>query len=317
MKISLSMVRKIIMLALLVVILIRPTFSTESSQKSLSNLNVWFVVDATGSMVAKDVDNGNKRRFELVQEDVEYITSKIPGAKYGIIVQDYASYLAAPMSSSADSVISAKPYLVPKYSFHAQPTELSELLDATYSSINDYEKSQPNRSDVIVFMSDGEDVSERGKIISSKNLASVIDGAIVLGYGTTAGSIIEEISSIGSRTDENGIVKDDYVTYYKDDPKITTDSKHRVISKLNESNLNRIAASLNGEYYHRDNGVVPDDAISKIKDAASEVYEDTDSETSTGSELYWIFAILLLAVLLWDIEEFLLKILAERETKHD
>lgn len=317
MKINLSMIRKIIMLVLLIIILIRPTFSTESSQKSLSNLNIWFVVDATGSMVAKDVDNGNKRRFELVQEDVADIVKRVPGAKYGVIVQDYTSYLVAPMTTSADAIISTKPYLMPKYSYYAQPTELSELLDAAYSSISSYEKTYPERNDVIVFMSDGEDVSERAKIVSTKNLSSLLDGAVVLGYGSTTGSIIEEISPPTSYSDDDGISEDFYVTFYKDNDKVVTDDKHRVISKLDENNLNRIATSVNGKYYHRDGGAVPDNVISDIQKSATEAQADPDSETTTGAEIYWIFAILLLAVLLWDTEEFIVKLLAERETKHD
>lgn len=312
---SISFYRRLAMILMLILIIIRPTLSTEQSEREMTNLNVWFVADATGSMVAKDVDKGAKRRFEMVGDDIETIVKKIPGAKYSLLVQDYASYIAAPMTNSGDAIIAAKPYLKPKNSLYSKPSNLTELLQYANTRIAKYKERYPERNNVLVFASDGEDVSG-SEITIPNQMDSLVDGVVVLGYGSTSGSLIEEIVSNYSNegNDYNSISPNRYVVYYGKDPNITTDSQHQVISKINESNLERIASSLGGEYFHRESGEIPSESIDRLTNSASLVASGSDTPVSSGSDIYWVFAIILVLLLLWEGEEMLNRFLTERKS---
>ncbi len=309
--------RRFLMVVMIVLILARPQLSPEDAKRELTNLNIWFVVDATGSMVAKDVDNKTTRRYEKVQADITEIVTKLPGAKYGIIAQDYASYVASPISTNADATIGAEAYIKPKNTLYALPTNLSELLEYASEKIATYRKRTPERANVLIFMSDGEDISDK-EVTVPNGLTSSLEGAFVFGYGTTEGSLIENIGGqVDGEYDSAAIVPDDYVIYYGDDERVEINSSHRVISKINETNLKKIASGLHGNYHHRENGAVPASVIDAFTNIAmSKPTESTEENTSTGGESYWIFALILLFLLLWECEDTMLKLLSEREVKH-
>ena len=158
-----------------------------------------------------------------------------------------------------------------------------------------------------------------GKAIQlSKELPGLIDQAIILGYGSVNGSRIEVI---GGMNDDNAefdytVISKEYVTYFGDDPNVTVDSNHNVISKINEANLQQIANTLHGDYYHREDDNMPNAVISALTAAASIQHDSSDTTTNTRAETYWVFAILLLVLLAWEGEDILIRILAERNKKN-
>lgn len=306
--------RRLGMLILTLLMLFRFTISSEISERETSNLNVWFVVDATGSMVAKDVKNGDKRRFEQAQDDAAYIVSKLPGAKYSIIVQDFSTYSAVPMTFNADAIGAAAPYFKPKDSYYTKPSDFTEVFAYTAQRLAKYKERYPERNNVIVFMSDGEDVS--GKSIQlPQNLPGLLDKAIVFGYGSASGSLIEMVGIVGEDGSDFTAITNEYVTYFGDDSNISVDDKHRVISKINETNLQQIANTLHGDYYHREDNNMPNAVISALASAASIQHDPSGTTTNTGAETYWVFAILLLILLAWEGEDVLARVLSERSKK--
>ena len=307
--------RRLAMVVLLLLIIIRPTISSEISEREMSNLNVWLVVDATGSMVAKDVDNGNKRRFEQTQDDAARIVSQLHGAKYSVIVQDFSTYSAVPMTFNADAVISSALYFRPKDSYYTKPSDFTEVFTYVAQRIAKYKQRYPERSNIVVFMSDGEDVS--GKTIQlPQELAGLIEKAVVLGYGSTEGSLIEMVGGLSEDGFDYTAITNDYVMYFGNNPNVSVDSNHRVISKINETNLQQIANSLHGDYYHRENGDVPNSVITTLATAATIRSNPSDTTTNTGAEIYWFFAVLLLILLAWEGEDLLMRVLAERNRKN-
>ncbi len=307
--------RRLLIAVSLIIILIRPTIANEDSKRESTNLNIWFVVDATGSMVAKDVDGGTKRRYEKVQDDIAEIASLVPGAKYGLIVQDYTNYNASPMSYSADGIIAAGAYVMPKPSFYSLPTDISDLLSFTQNRVINYKNTHPERSNAIIVMSDGEDVSG-GNIRVPAALVSTVDATIVLGYGSESGSLLETINYPSSTRTDGMINENNYVTYYGDDESITVDDYHRVISKINENNLQSVAEQTNGQYYHRESGNAPSEITEKLKSTASIIKNTKASDTTSRGEIYYIVALVLVLILLWECEELVYELLLEKEGNH-
>lgn len=315
---SISFWRRVSIVVLLVLILIRPTISTDSSKRSSSNLNIWFVVDATNSMVAKDVENGNTRRYEKVQSDLATIVNNVPGARYGLIIQDYATSVVVPSTSDANAVIAAKSYVAPKSTINSRPTALKELLDYAGETISGVKTAHPERTNALVFMSDGEDTSNVD-YTSQPELKNLVDSSVVFGYGSTEGATVENVRTVSSISANNGeIIDEDYKLYYDNNFEqygLIKDDKGHVLSRINEQSLNSLASSLSGKYYHRENGDVPSEAINTIKNTATNL-TSSDSSASTKGQLYWLFAILLLAILLWEGEEFIVNLLLEKENKN-
>ena len=315
---SLAFWRRIGMAVMLVMILIRPTLSGGNSPRKEINLNIWFVADATGSMVAKDIDNGSTRRYEKASKDMESIVKQIPGAKYALIVQDYYSYTASPLSTSADAIISASGYLMPKNSLDAQPTNLADLLSFSSDAIAKNHERSPDRINAMVFMSDGEDLSGATTEVPD-SLAKVVKNSIVLGYGTKEGKAVEKVGISGDTWDDsrpNEINPDECWKYFYKDGKYDTDSNDCVVSKIHESNLQSIATSISGSYFHRESGDVPSEIINALKKGTSLINSESASDVNSRLEIYWIFALILLVLVFWEGAEILTRILNEREVNH-
>ena len=96
--------RRIGILIVMLLLLLRPVFHGGYSEAQLTNLNVYFLVDLTNSMVAKDCEKGELRRFEKVKQDIKDISRQFPGAQYSVIAQDISTYVAMPLSTSLDSL---------------------------------------------------------------------------------------------------------------------------------------------------------------------------------------------------------------------
>lgn len=306
-----TILRRILIAVFLALTIFRPTFSTETTAEKTTNLNIWFVVDATGSMVASDVDGG-KRRFEKVAEDITAISKHVSGAKYSLIVQDYTTYTAMPLTYNADAIIAAKSSVTPKSSIYSKATDLNQLLKYAADRIATYKTNNPDRRNAVIIMTDGEDVS--GNRIEASVLSRAADSLFVFGYGSLAGTTIEEINS-PYLIEKDGVISNDCVKYFGNNQDIVTNDAHCVVSKINEDNLKEIAKVSNGKYYHREDDKNIAEIANSLRSTAT-VINETTANVSSRKELYYLFAFGLLLSLLWEGEELLLKLLSEKENKH-
>ncbi len=293
--------RRIAMLAILALILARPAFFGGTSELQTNNLAIYFVVDMTSSMVVEDQNAGSKYRYEQAKDDLKNIANEFPGSQFSVIALDTSIYTAIPMSYNADSVNSAIESVSPKTTKNGIGTDLSSLLEHTTKHISSFSKDNPNLSIIVFFLSDGEDNSGRQLSIDS-SLASLVDGGAVFGYGSENGGKIHTIETNSWPL----IVSDDCLRHSIND-------KSCVVSTINELNLQRIAKSLNVNYYLRDSNNLPMDAINKIK---KQIQYSGSKSTDDYIDCYWVLAIILLALLLWDFYDSFNKILAERSSKH-
>ena len=128
------------------------------------------------------------------------------------------------------------------------------------------------RERVVFIMSDGENNNnERTEDLTS--LSKYIDNGAVLGYGTTSG----------------GTMKVKYVNYdvtYE----TVTDMGSPAVSRLDESNLRKIASDMNIDYIYMDDTSNIDNKLDKIDDIelTSEV-----NKNSNYADIYYYFAFVL------------------------
>ncbi len=290
--------RRIGVIALLIIALLRPVINGGQAERKLNDLNVFFVVDNTGSMVAKDMNGGSKRRYEAVSEDIKKIATTLSGARFSVISLDYNVHQAAPLSTDASMIKDYAEKLLPKNSYYSQKSDLHSLLEYTSERIGTYSERHPERNSVMFLFTDGED-NTSGSTSVPQGLSNNISGGAVFGYGSKNGSKIESI-------DYKGEISDRY---------IRNKNGNDGISAINSSNLAAIAESINIPYYDRSN---PDDITGNVDALVGNAmkFSGDDELTEATIDFYWVFAILAIGLILWDFAEVLYKLFLERkETK--
>ena len=310
-------IRRAIMLILMSLVLARPAFLSGQAKSELNNLNIYFVVDATNSMSARDVEGNG--RYVKVAKDIYEITKAFPGSRYSVIIEDNKVYTAVPSSTSTEFLSSiwsedktfqsSSSMVAPKAINYSHGSDLEILLAKADEQIRDYVKRYPTRSNVFFFMSDGENIT--GNTVNSHaTLKNNIATGAVFGYGTAEG---EKVINNGWGTSEID----------EDNPKNCLmrvfDTTHKtrdycVISSLDETSLNKIASNLDLKYYHRESGKVPEEVIKNINSLIT--YSSSDESSSAKTDIYWIFSIILIGLLLWDFREVLDNVMRERGYKN-
>lgn len=289
--------RRISIMALILLTLAHPVILGGHTERNNSNLNVHFIVDCTGSMVAKDMNGGTMRRYEVVKRDINDIIALFPGAKFSISVLDYSARSAMPLSSDANTVKAFADSLRPASTYYASDSSLKNMVENALERIKKYKERDAERANIAIIMTDGEDNASSGGVNISYE-AGLLDGGSVIGYGSEAGVAIEFVNSSGE-IDENYFVHEN--TTYKDH-----------ISKLNEANLNRIADTLSIPYYNRSNNTGLFDRTDNFINL-EEVFKRDDSEADSYIELYWALFLVAFALLLWDFAGIIDGFLLERK----
>ncbi len=285
-------------------ILLRPMLTGGINVKQANNLNLFFVVDSTASMSAKDIGGGHKKRYEQVREDIKELAKNFGGSRYSIIVEDNSIFTAMPVSSNADMLESSIYGIKSRNYMYSAGTNLDELIEYANERIAKYNRSNPERTSILFFFSDGEDTNDRplSSIVSIKSAAS---GGAVFGYGTTKGATMDENTMTNSAIEGEEPQKEE---------ECISNFKGCVISKINEDNLKSIADTLKVDYYNRTSGgSIPKELIDEISESI--VYED-DVAYAGATDLYWIFSSIILILLIVDFKDILVRVLKEREIKH-
>jgi len=292
-----TFMRRIGMLALVLVILARPMVPDTSENKTSANFNVYFAVDMTGSMVAKDYDNQTTRRYEKVIADIKQIAQTFPNAKYTIMVEDYACHTELPLSSSLSELEKTADALKPKTTVMSTGSDLNALLNYVSSHMDTYRARQADQKNVLFVFSDGEDTKSQANI--SDTLKTMLASGAVFGYGSDNGIQIEQIGHY------NEILENNFV-YYADD---NHQNAGNYISKINETKLNEVANAAGIVYLRRtDDGIKTADLNTIAEKAAA-----NDHSLINYVDTYWIFSLILLSLLLWEFATVLNKLLLERK----
>ncbi|MBR5419112.1 VWA domain-containing protein [Candidatus Saccharibacteria bacterium] len=286
--------RRIAIAILVLFVLMRPTVINVEAERYINKLNVYFIIDNSGSMVTKDMDNGKKYRYEVVYEDVAKFVDLFAGAKFSAFVCDYDSYQATPLSGSTSSILSFANNSHPKNNILNSWTNISNLLETASDKIEVYNKKNPDRASIVFIMSDGEESGDNEGTISAvpTNLAKNIVGGAVIGYGKTDNN--KKVTKVVF--DEPA--EDQYVDH---------------VSKLDEDNLRFIAEKLSLNYYERESFDELFDDSTRFLSQYSQYEQEGD--INSRFELYWLFALLIVGLLIWDFSDILNELFSERKAK--
>lgn len=306
--------RLIAILFLGVLMLARPQFPGGKVETRDNNIDVYFAVDTTGSMVGKDMKD-NKRRLEQAKEDIITIAKQIPGARYTVFAQSAVSYQATPLLSDLDALQNAADGLFYPITNASSGTSLSDLLDLVTDKATE-NKEKYDRPRIFFFLSDGEE-SDGSKTSIPKNLGDAFTAGVVIGYGTTSGATVATIKQNYCYKDpeceEYTINDDDPVREYgRDSSGYKKSSDH--ISKLDEDNLENIADATKAKYYTRND-------ISDLESITKDILNNGEVKTSGSKEgyvdCYFVIAGVIILLLFWTLSDLIVKLLSERKVSND
>ena len=261
-KSTFALVRRAAILALSLIIVLRPMKEEHGTDVRLSNTDVLFVLDTTLSMWADD--GPITTRMEAAQDDILDIMEGLPGANFALITFQNDSKVAAPFTQDADTI---RRYLKTLNTPNSEYVTGSRM-DVPYYDIENMLISsdrKENRQIIVFFLSDGEDTSLDETPYSFEPLGTFVDGGAVIGYGT----------------DKGGKMKDNwgFTIYY-------ADSWEPGLSVIDEDNLEDIADGLGVEYIHRDRSTMYTPLLKKIMENSGTVSEKNSEYTFFGDTYY-------------------------------
>lgn len=272
-EILFSSLRMFLLLALACTVNLRIMRAGNEADIETRNVDVLFVVDTTISMWAQDYA-GNHERMEGAKADCAYIMQQLAGANFGLIRFDNRAQILAPFTQDTRNVTDAFDTIRSPDRDYARGSDLS----APYAAMEDLLRSSDSKQDrktVVFFLSDGE-ITNEATLIPYSGLAHYIDEGAVLGYGTQA----------GGRMREGG-----YSEYVAD-----PDTGAAAVSRIDESNLKRIASDLGISYIKMDESSLVDARLSYIRLMAKATVSGAKIETFDDTYFYFVIPLLLLLV---------------------
>ena len=280
---KIAYIRQIIAIVLVFLINLRimvPSNNVSSSSQTLDTY-VLFVVDDTISMLARDYD-GDTERLTAVKKDCSDIIDELDGAKFAVISFNNNANLVSPFTNNSQYAKDVIGSLYPIEEMYAEGTSMNVSIDMMTDTLK-RAREKADGNVVVFFISDGEITNEE-KLKSFKSAAKYVDGGAVLGYGTSEGG--------------NMYVK----SYYTDREELLEDTssypRKPAVSVIDEKNLKSIASDIGVKYINMNDSTNIDSTISKIKKES--VSESKDGKLTGYADIYYIFAAMLVVVMMWE-----------------
>lgn len=203
--------------------LLRPQWSKKEESVAQQGRNIFIGLDISKSMLANDC---TPNRLECAKKKIKSLLSYLSSERVGLILFSGASFIQCPLTNDFGSFF----MFLDQVDVETISSGSTNMSQAIGEALHAFEAVDKKKNKLLVLFTDGEDFST--------DLSSVKDRAqeqnlhiFALGVGTTQGAPVPLFDSKGKQSghqkDENGNV---------------------VISKLNESLLNDLAASVQGKY---------------------------------------------------------------------
>jgi Ca-activated chloride channel family protein len=271
--------RRVGIVVALVLVLIQPGFGTRAAPSQSSDIEVLVVVDRTRSMAALD-HQGGPRVFG-VQRDLADLAEALPGARFALLTYGSEVELELPFTSDATTFGTAIETLRLEGPFDGSGSQADRPLEAMREILERADEQHPDRRRIVVYVSDGENTPDREQA-SFEELEDLVDGGIVLGYGTEEGAKMPEADDLST---DDGYIYDQ-------------DRGEDAVSRIDEENLRSIAAELGVDYAHR----AQPGGMGAVADDFEASYGLTGGEDAPAKhDLTWLFGLVLLALVLFEL----------------
>lgn len=261
-----------------------------STQRVATTMEVFFVVDRTGSMAAEDY-GGGRPRLEGVRHDVAALVDATAGARYSIIAFDSQATRQLPLTSDARAVGAWAETVRQEITGYSAGSSVDRPLTVLQEALTGARERNPGNVRVVFLLSDGENTAGAESADGAwADLAPLVDGGAVLGYGTPEGGrmrVYDGTERTGAGTDAPFIVDG------------TRPGSPPAVSRIDETTLRRVAAELGVPYAHRTGPGPVADLVAGI-DVEEIVTADGRAEVVTYRDVWWPAAVTLAGLLAWE-----------------
>ncbi|VXB43283.1 Ca-activated chloride channel family protein [Arthrobacter sp. 9AX] len=268
-------IRSALLVLLLLAAALRPGIPGGSAHAATSDLNVFFVVDTTSSMVAVDYGNAAPR-LDGVRQDVMAIAGELPGARFSVITFDTEAHVRMPLTTDTTALETITAILQPQVTAFAKGSSITAARKVLADRLAAAKDSHPDRPRLVFYFGDGEQTSGKGPE-PIKMDGGMVAGGAVLGYGTAAGGRMKE---------NTGLESDGDARYIQDS---TGGAPGDAVSVIDEDRLREIAVQLEVPYVHRSAGDALPAMMQQARPGALERAAD-DGTLGGRMEFYWFFA---------------------------
>lgn len=275
--------RRALILALVGFMGFGPGIMQETSEEVRVNLDVYLVVDRTGSMAAQDY-NGNDPRLEGVKHDIKQLAGELSGARFSVLSFDSVASRQLPLTTDTAALLSWANNLTQEITIYSSGSNMNRVLGELSELLKRGRDRNPQNQQYVFFLTDGENTSDESRV-SFGPMKSFIDGGAVLGYGTEKGGHMKRYDPL---------LKDDNFIMDTSDG-----SSKKAVSKIDQGQLKSLAQETGLTYVYRSE---PSDL--------TEITASAEGELVTGSAtralevpqlLLWPFAIALSLLLVWEL----------------
>ncbi len=210
-------------LTFLAVSLARLQFGTHLEALKREGIDIMVALDLSNSMMARDMQ---PNRLEKAKQEIRSIVQRLTGDRIGLVAFAGEAFVQCPLTldyAAAEMLLG----VMDQNSVSVQGTSLSSAIEAAQSAFSQQEKKHK----VLLLLTDGED-HEGGAVERAE--AARKDGVKIytVGIGNPAGEPIPVLDRKGNQ-----------VGFRKDD------SGEVIVSRLDETTLQKIALETGGRYY--------------------------------------------------------------------
>ena len=267
------------------------------AQEVTSTLEVYFVIDRTGSMAAEDWD-GNNPRIDGVRNDVAIMMNILTGSRFSIMSWDSKVHTDLPLTSDASAVVSYMDSFDRELSSSSQGSSVNRPAQDLAKLLKKNKERHPQNVRALFVFSDGETSNQNhwtsapsGEASDWDAVKEYIDGGLILGYGTEEGGP-RKVLRLGDSGSQSG-----------GEPEYIRDSSQPgdpiAISKIDEAALADVASRVGIDYVHSPDKSAIESHARSMFDKASTLAESRNLK-DTYRYIIWPFALLLGGLLAWE-----------------
>ena len=285
-------------LALVMVLILAGPAAAVTESTQVSNVEIYLVVDRTGSMAAEDWAGGpaagGGTRLDGVKSDLTAIRDAWPQARFCILALDSSAARELPLTSDLAAVTSWIGSLQQEITQRSQGSSLDRMLPLLVKVLTRAKEKNPEDARLVYILSDGEATDDgQGAAESSAAGATwakagqLTDGGAVLGYGTTSGGMMRSFD--GSSTPGSG--------KYILDP----DTGKPAVSVPDTRALASVAEALGVPYFQRTGGSDDVPTGDFTRQDVNAVLTDGREKKNRVRYLTWPLGIAASALAIWEL----------------
>lgn len=259
----------------LILALARPRWGSQVEYIERRGVEVMVALDVSESMLAEDFKPNRLARAKL---EISELMDHLEGNELGLVLFSGAAFVQFPLTSD---FATARTFLDAAYpGIISRPgTDIAEAIQVAINGFNEERATQK----VIIMLTDGE--NHRSDVLSAAQAAA--DQGIIIytvGFGSPDGEPIPQYDHLG-----------ELIEYKKDS------SGQTVLTRLDETTLQEIAAITNGSYYRaapngREVNLLADE-IGRLQTSELE----SRFETRGIERFQWFLGITVLALIIYEL----------------